>query len=248
MLHKRKRSANILSSPTTTTPDSSSSVQAFYPHSKPAGTTSPFDPTNKSLSFECETPSHLNIRTRKRHRDNRPEASAVHGVSSSSSSSSCNVAAASCWLGAVINMSALADVSRVAASTIQRLYQAQQQQQQHGQHSQHQLPEPEHPQQDHQPLPAPQKSTLHTFWHISQPPQPQPPQPQTTTQSTAPPPTPRCEDCDGSLQNEDAMEVDDGSSAEDKACGSCRRPVCDGCAVFGRERVCAGCAGCERGW
>jgi hypothetical protein len=44
------------------------------------------------------------------------------------------------------------------------------------------------------------------------------------------------------------MEVDDGSSAEDKACGSCRRPICDGCAVFGRERVCAGCAGCERGW
>lgn len=247
MLHKRKRSANILSSPTTTTSSDSSSVQAFYPHSKPAGTTSPFDSSSKPISFDCETPSHLNIRTRKRHRDNRPEASAVHGVSSSSSSSSCNVAA-SCWLGAVINMSSLADVSRVAASTIQRLYQAQQQQQQHEHHSQQQLLEPEHPQTEHQTLPAPQKSTLHTFWHISQPPQPHPTQPQITTQSTAPPPTPRCEDCDGSLQNEDAMEVDDGSSVEDKACGSCRRPVCDGCAVFGRERVCAGCAGCERGW
>ncbi|KAM0691645.1 hypothetical protein Q7P36_007844 [Cladosporium allicinum] len=244
MLLKRKRSANILSSPTTTSSDSSS-VQAFYPHSKPAATTSPFDPPSKSLSFDCETPSHLNIRTRKRHRDNRPEASAVHGVSSSSSS--CNTAA-SCWLGAVINMSALADVSRVAASTIQRLYQAQQQQQQHDQQSQqhlHQQQEP--PQHEHQqPLLAPQKSTLHAFWHISQPPQPDP-HPNTLATALSPP-TPRCEDCDGSLQSEDAMEVDDGSSAEDKACGSCRRPVCDDCAVFGRERVCAGCAGCERGW
>ena len=245
MLLKRKRSANILSSPTTTSSDSSS-VQAFYPHSKPAGTTSPFDPPSKPLSFDCKTPSHLNIRTRKRHRDNRPEASAVHGVSSSSPS--CNTAA-SCWLGAVINMSALADVSRVAASTIQRLYQAQQQQQQHDQQSQqhlHQQQEP--PQHEHQqPLLAPQKSTLHAFWHISQPPAPLPLS-QTTTLTTGPSPTPRCEDCDGSLQSEDAMEVDDGSSAEDKACGSCRRPVCDDCAVFGRERVCAGCAGCERGW
>jgi hypothetical protein len=242
MLLKRKRSANILSSPNTntTTNSDSSSVQAFYPHSKPTGTTSPFESPNKSISFDCETPSHLNIRTRKRYRDNRPEASAVHGVSSSSSSSSSCHIAASCWLGAVINMRALADVSRVAASTIQRLYQAQQQQQ-HEQHPQH---EPEH----QSPLAsahlgAPQKSTLHTFWHISQPPQSQS-QPQTSIST----PTARCEDCDGSLQNEDAMEVDDGSSAEDKACGSCRRPICDGCAVFGRERVCAGCAGCERGW
>jgi hypothetical protein len=240
MLLKRKRSANILSSPNTTTASDSSSVQAFYPHSKPAGTTSPFEQPNKPLSFDYETPSHLNVRTRKRHRDNRPEASAVHGVSSCSPSP-CHTAAASCWLGAVINMRILADVSRVAASTIQRLYQAQQQQQQ--QHNeQHRRLEPEHPQHEHQqPLPAPQKSTLHTFWHISQPPQSQP-------QTSISTPTARCEDCDGSLQNEDAMEVDDGSSVEDKACGSCRRPICDGCAVFGRERVCAGCAGCERGW
>lgn len=239
MLLKRKRSANMLSSPTTTSFDSSSSVQAFYPHSKPAGTTSPFDPPSKFLSFHCDTPSHLNIRTRKRHRDNRPEASAVHGVSSSPSTSSHDTAA-SCWLGAVINMSALADVSRVAASTIQRLYQAQQQH--------HHEPQRQHqPQHEPQTLPAPQKSNLHAFWHISQPPQPQA-LAQSTTQITGLPPTPRCEDCDGTLQSEDAMEVDDGTSAEDKACGSCRRPVCDGCAVYGRERVCAGCAGCERGW
>jgi len=237
----------MLSSPTTSSSDSSS-VQAFYPNTKPAGLTSPFDPPNKPQpSFDCETPSYLNIRTRKRHRDNRPEASAVHGVSPSSS---CHTAA-SCWLGAVINMSALADVSRVAASTIQRLYQAQQQQQQQQQHSQqHEHTHQQPPSASTHHPPAPQKSTLHSFWHIEQPiptiaaATPQPSQSQDNIQATSP----RCEDCDGSLRNEDAMEVDDGSCAEDKACGSCRRPVCDGCAVFGRERVCAGCAGCERGW
>lgn len=241
MLHKRKRSTTTLSPPSSL-PLPSTTVQAFYPHSKPI--LSPFHTSdNKLPSFDPDTPSHLNIRTRKRHRDNRPDADSIHGASTSASPT--------CWLGAVIHMRALADVSRIAASTIQRLYEAQrvniaaepgvapesQQQQQHN----------EPPQPHHQPT-QPQKSTLHTFWHISQP-LPTTSQTHTPLPSTIQAPSPRCEDCDNSLVDASAMEIDErGSAPEDKACGSCRRPVCDACAVYGRERVCAGCAGCERGW
>lgn len=226
MLLKRKRSANTLTSPTTDSP--SNTVQSFYPNTKPI--ISPFQHPSKQINFDAETPSYLSTRTRKRHRDNRPDAEAVHGAST-------------CWLGAVIQMRALADVTRVAASTIQRLYQAQRenvaaepgvapgQQQQHFQQEQEQ----------YRPAQA-QKSTLHSFWRIEQPiPTAMPVQRVEITQE------PRCEDCDGGLRDEGAMDVDEGS-IEDKACGSCRRPICDSCAIFGRERICAGCAGCERGW
>jgi hypothetical protein len=204
MLHKRKRSENILSSPTSSLPSNNpSTVQAFYPHTKPI--LSPFH-SDKSSSFDSDTPSHLNIRTRKRHRDNRPDADSV------------------------------------AASTIQRLYQAQRENAaaepglapgQQRQNEQMQM---------QQQMVQPQKSTLHSFWRIDQP---------VPIVARAPRiavvQEPRCEDCDGGLRDEGAMDVDEGSF-ENKACGSCRRPVCDGCAVYGRERVCAGCAGCERGW
>ena len=80
MLHKRKRSATILSSPTSEL-SSSGTVQSFYPHTKP--TPSPFHSSSKPASFDPDTPSYLNIRTRKRHRDNRPDADAVHGTSCS---------------------------------------------------------------------------------------------------------------------------------------------------------------------
>lgn len=236
MLHKRKRSANILSSPSSDSCSSSTNtVQSFYPHTKPIPS-SPFHNSSnigKELSLEPETPSHLNIRTRKRHRDNRPDASSVHGASS-----------AGCWLGAVIHMRALADVSRVAASTIQRLYQAQQRVNaaaENGvvssqQQSEQQQSIPQHT--------VSQKSTLHSFWRIEQPvPVLTAPQAQHADHAQ----DLRCEDCDGALKSEDAMDVDE-VPVEDKACGSCRRPICDGCAIYGRERVCAGCAGCERGW
>ena len=222
MLHKRKRSTTILSSPT----QDLNTVQSFYPNTKPI--LSPFH-SSKSPSFDPDTPSHLNIRTRKRHRDNRPDADSVHGSST-------------CWLGAVIQMRALADVCRVAASTIQRLYQAQRENTAAepgvapGQNQHQEQP------QVQQLAPQIQKSTLHSFWRIEQP---VPLAPQVKSHVVVP--EPRCEDCDGGLVDEGAMDVDEGS-IEDKACGSCRRPVCDSCAVYGRERVCAGCAGCERGW
>ena len=79
MLHKRKRSSTtILSSPTSDL--TGSTVQSFYPHTKPI--LSPFHSSpSKPSSFDPDTPSHLNIRTRKRHRDNRPDAESVHGAS-----------------------------------------------------------------------------------------------------------------------------------------------------------------------
>lgn len=241
MLHKRKRSSTtILSSPTSDLAGSSSTVQSFYPHTKPI--LSPFHPPAKPSSFDPDTPSHLNARTRKRHRDNRPDAESVHGT-----------APPPPWLGAVIQMRALADVCRIAASTIQRLYQAQREnaaaepgvapgQQQQQQQQQHHHQE-QYQGEQLQPAPQPQKSTLHSFWRIEQPVPIMVPQ----TQRVSVVQEPRCEDCDGALKDLEAMDVDE-DSAEDKACGSCRRPVCNSCAVYGRERVCAGCAGCERGW
>lgn len=237
MLHKRKRSSTtILSSPTSDL--TGSTVQSFYPHTKPI--LSPFhSPPSKPSSFDPDTPSHLNIRTRKRHRDNRPDAESVHGASYSPPP---------CWLGAVVQMRALTDVSRITASTIQRLYQAQRENTaaepgvapgQQLQHQHHQ----EQDQGQQQLQPQPQKSTLHSFWRIEQPLPIMLPQ----TQRIVAAQELRCEDCDGALRDEEAMDVDE-DSAEDKACGSCRRPVCNNCAVYGRERVCAGCAGCERGW
>lgn len=230
MLLKRKRSTTALSSPSSSD-TSTNTVQSFYPHTKPLP--SPLPDLKPTL-----TSSDLNARTRKRHRDNRPEASAIHGACNSSSASP-----PPCWLGAVIKMSALADVCRVAASTIQRLYDAQRA-------ANNSLLPAEELQQQQQPAAqqqqptTTQKSTLHSFWHISQP----PPLPvaQAQQQQGFCSDGPRCEDCDGGLKGEDAMEVDE-VAGEDKACTSCRRRVCDGCTAWGSERVCQGCAG-GRGW
>lgn len=233
MLLKRKRSTTTLSSPAS---DSTitNTVQSFYPPTKP--TPSPLHEHTKLLPspYEPETPSHLNARTRKRHRDNRPDASTVHGSSTTP-----------CWLGAVIKMSALADVCRVTASTIQRLYDAQRAnnaipQAEESLAQQQQAQQQQQQRTTQQALPQPQKSTLHSFWQI-----PQPVPTATQVQQNACAEEARCEDCEGTLRSEDSMDVDD-SSVEDKACESCRRRICDGCAVWGRERVCRVCAG--GGW
>ncbi|KAM0717275.1 hypothetical protein Q7P37_007127 [Cladosporium fusiforme] len=228
MLLKRKRSFNTLSSPTSDS--STNTVQSFYPHTKPIP--SPLhDSKSAATSFDPSTPSHLNARTRKRHRDNRPDASTIHGA---------------CWLGAVIKMSALADVCRVTASTMQRLYDAQRASAL-SQAEEAQSLQQQQQMQMQQPVPQQtmtQRSTLHSFWRIAQPlPTVQPVQQPVSACSEGL----RCEDCDGGLKNEDAMEVDE-MSVEDKACGSCRRRICDGCAVWGNERVCQACAGGGRAW
>lgn len=254
MLLKRKRSANFLSSPTSDS-SSTNSVQAFYPPTKPI--LSPLQQDWKTIiPYDADTPSHLNARTRKRHRDNRPDASTVHGASNISSSSSSGT---SCWLGAVIQMSALADVCRVAASTIQRLYDAQRANANANVNEnanllpstcpQHQEPEAQSQPQAVQQT-VPQKSTLHSFWNIAQPAPSQAQLLQEPSAVTGTEGPPRCEDCDGDLRaDEDAMEVDIGEgSIEDKACASCRRRICDTCAVVAHERVCESCAKGGHGW
>lgn len=238
MALKRKRSSPTLSSPfsdtTTISSDASSpsGLPFFYTQSKP---TEPLYqkptwsfPTYDSDSSYSAPARHLNSRTRKRHRDDRPDEESVFG----SFQPSCIA-----WLGAA-HMGAFADVCMRAASTLSRLYEAQRS-----------LPKLE-------PVPtAPcrmmaveeepvQKSTLHSFWKIEG----AAPMPTTTTHmaidsggSSATSLEMRCEDCDGTLRRDDVMDLDDGFVELETSCVSCRRHVCDACAVLGNERVCLAC-------
>ena len=235
MALKRKRSTPTFSSPASV--DSSSTTNGlpfFYAQSKPTPSEALYQkptwsfPTYSSAPSSPEThhssdlSTRLDSRTKKRHRDNRPDEQSIYG--------------ASCWIGAVIQMSTLADVCRCAASTISRLYEAQRL---------HPRAEPLPPSQPQATTIEPaQKSTLHSFWNISSSPQP----PATVPMAVDPSPNfvsnldTRCEDCDGSLKQEDAMDLDDGTVEQETACHSCRRHVCDRCAVLGNARVCLACA------
>ncbi|KAF2140975.1 uncharacterized protein K452DRAFT_299039 [Aplosporella prunicola CBS 121167] len=87
-----------------------------------------------------------------------------------------------------------------------------------------------------------QRSTLHQFWSISQPP---------NHPVSAPPPVapedsrPRCDDCDALLRGNEGMDIDmDGLNAgEEFGCQHCRRAVCGTCSVQGDVRSCLNCAG-----
>ena len=233
MALKRKRSSQTFSSPFS---DSSSASVAssdtlipfYYQYSKPAATEPVYHKATWSFpAYEEDHSSslHLNSRTRKRHRDDRPDEQTVYCVS--------------CWLGAIIRMNTLANICRCAASTINKLYEAQRR---------HPDAAPVPSQQTlsvaPQPTEKPQRSTLHSFWRLPQ-------QPSTST-AMAVDPGPgimtsnllelRCEDCERPLRNQDAMELDDGMLEQETACGLCRRHVCDTCAVLGNERICLACA------
>ncbi|KAI7174161.1 hypothetical protein KC343_g15811 [Hortaea werneckii] len=237
MALKRKRSTPFISSPvsdisttTTSSSDETSAIPFFYQQQKPISPL-PLQRQKPTWSWPTydDTPSTqlLNSRTRKRHRDDRPDEHQIHGTS--------------CWLGTMIHMSTLADACRVAASTIQRLYDAQRK---HPEAS----PMPSHQSlpaitQQQQPQSQPQSSTLHSFWRL----------PPTLTCSSqlmqieraGQPPTSeslQCEDCDGSLMPADAMDIDEALTEQESMCAMCRRRVCDGCAVLGDERICLGCA------
>lgn len=224
MALKRKRSTTLQSSSpstatTTSSPLSSSPLPAFYTNSKP---TASIQPPDKTWSFPtyASDPYAPSSRTRKRHRDDRPTDAVVHGQSP-------------CWIGAVISMSSLADVCRVAACTMSRLYAAQRERP---------MPEPAAAVQPHQMgTGEAQKSTLHAFWSIRAPPR----QTHGGDLAMAGEPGPkcggRCEDCDGDLQSQDAMDVD--GPWGDRTCYSCRRNICDACAVMENERVCSACIG-----
>jgi hypothetical protein len=243
MALKRKRSSPTFSSPFSDTSNSSidsNPLSYFYTQSKP---TEPFyyqKPFSSSSSpvRGAEEPSHLNSRTRKRHRDNRPDSSQIYG------------ACKSAWLGTVMEMSSLADVCRYAASTISKLYEAQRQQPRaepilsssSGCHASGIVSEQ---QQQQQPL---QKSTLHAFWRIEQQPLP----PTAVTERIAAVDSSaslerRCEDCDGALggagEDEMAMDLDwGGTDGEQRRCAVCQRSVCDFCSILGQVRTCLACA------
>ena len=226
MALKRKRSSPSLSSlasdGSVASPDQ---LFSFYFQSKPIEplfhkSSSPFPTYNEKPHRE-----YLNSRTRKRHRDGRPDDQTVYGVS--------------CWLGAVINMSTLADVCRCAASTINRLYDAQRQHP-HASPVRSQTSMPQR--QPNQP----QKNTLHAFWRICQPPI----EASLTTDSDHIPnttPVSRCEDCDGALRHEEAMDIDEAVFEHETTCHICQRHVCDTCAIRGDVRICLSCSS-GRSW
>lgn len=225
MTLKRKRSSPS-SSPSTINSDDSAmdtpAIPFFYQQNKPVDAFAQKSNWSCPAYMEDSCGSHLNSRTRKRHRDNRPEEQEIYGVSR--------------WIGAVINMSSLADACRCAASTIQRLYDAQRY----------------HP--DAEPIPsapalaaplAPaQRSTLHSFWNINQSSVvSEPTQTQLDVEMISNVPLPmNCEDCDRSLRYDDSMDVDEDLLRQEMACGICQRHVCDLCAVLGNERLCLACA------
>jgi hypothetical protein len=136
-------------------------------------------------------------------------------------------------------MRTLADVCRVAASTISRLYEAQ---------KQHPDATPVMSSSDAMAAEAapsrPQKSTLHAFWKIST----SPPIHEDSMQldnghnANAGSDQSRCEDCDQALRNSNSMELDQDVLEQRTACAVCQRHVCDTCAVAGHERVCLSCA------
>jgi len=226
MTLKRKRSSPSFSSHSTTNSEDSamdtSDIPCFYQQNKPVDAFAQKSTWSFPMYNNDSCEPHLDSRTRKRHRDNRPEEQEVYGVSR--------------WVGAMMNMSSLADVCCYAASTIQRLYDAQR----------------NHP--DAAPIPsvqslatpfAPaQKSTLHSFWSINQAPAvSEPTQMQLDVEmASSVRATLNCEDCDRSLRYNDALDVDEDLVRQEMACGICQRHVCDICAVLGYERLCLACA------
>lgn len=225
MVLKRKRSSATFSSPTSVCssdsyPQISSPLSYFYTQSKPV------EPLYQKPSWplarhDAETTSRdLNSRTRKRHKDDRPDEQTVYGVSA--------------WIGAVIEMSTLADVCRCAATTISRLFEAQREQP-------HATPITSQSPQSLQSSAQPQRNTLHSFWQIRQP-------PASSSMAIDFPAALEnhnkiaCEDCDQALQDDDAMQLDEGSLEQEAACELCRRLVCDKCAILGDRRVCLSCA------
>lgn len=235
---KRKRSLNTLSSPSptftsSTCASSPTSVQSFYAPTKPTPTW--FPPTKPFLQPSSIDESD-SLRTRKRHHQTRPPIASIHGTSRQPRA---------CRPHTHNRATNVADTCRTIASTMQRLYNAQQ----------HQPVQPVQPAQRQEEMQEArtqeagtgqtQRSTLHAFWRISAP-VPEPAPAAGSLLVTAG----RCEDCDGSLVGEDAMEMDGGLGlGDDRGCAECRRMVCDGCAVWGRRggRRCGGCVAAAAG-
>lgn len=233
MALKRKRSSPGFSSPASDTTSNSSTetisgcLPFFYAQSKPIEPMY-FKPTWSFPTYDdgaehYRSAADMNSRTRKRHRDDRPEEEAVY-----------------CTMMiyiAMLCMSNVADIGHIAANTISRLFNAQRQ---------HPHAEPVLSAETTTARPEqPQRSTLHTFWRIpKRAPAPTLDMPMALDQATTSTTDAgmRCEDCDDPLRSDDAMELDDDTMTQETACMSCKRSVCDRCAVLGNARICLGCA------
>ena len=236
MALKRKRSSPGFSSPSSDTTSTASadsntgSLPFFYAQSKPIDTlyhkTTWSFPTYDDGAEQYRSMADMNSRTRKRHRDDRPEEEVVY----------CTDVPPDCF------SRDLGLTCRLSANTISRLFSAQRQ-------HPHAEPLPSH---DTAPTPRPdqpQRSTLHSFWRIPKPAPAPAPAFDAPMTLDAPPFVPsrdldmRCEDCDDPLRADHDMDLDEDSMAQETGCISCKRCVCDRCAVLGTARICLSCAG-----
>jgi hypothetical protein len=191
---------------------------------------------------QIQTPSLFSSRTRKRHRDNRPDENTVHRM-----------------LPSLPFAAGLALTE--AEHTLSLLFSASQREK--GQAQSHSSPFAS--QQPVSSLPSSmassgQQSSLHQFWALPNARSSSPSSNSSSSSINTPIYTPQlsyfqptnCEDCDSSLTSGDAGDVDmmdvDGEG-DNHACSSCGKVVCHSCAVsnLGAERKCLSCAGCGGG-
>ncbi len=166
---------------------------------------------------------HLGSRTKKRHRDDRPDESTLYCIKTTQS----------CLLDVCLH--------EATAYTISKLFSAQRQHP-HAEPDLSSGPTPS----THTSTPA-QKSTLHSFWNISSRLSEAQivPMDLDTGRSHSAMDVTACEDCDRSLFSPNAMDMGDGSALQEFECYGCRRQICDNCAVRGDQRVCLSCAMCR---
>ena len=224
MTFKRKRSDSGTSPSTSST--------ATFPSRDPSSSPCPDISMLDDASFSAQPihrpeilPSHLNSRTRKRFRDNRPNESEIHGT---------YLLQCTRYASAPFHPPLLTGFS--LATTYERLFLAARS-----------PPPTEHstPSQNvnNRPSPPQRQSSLHNFWLISSstPAVSEPIMAQAPVNVT-------CEDCEALLPTQDSdicMGGVDGGAADaaDYACRSCSRNVCGTCAIVevGAGRECLQC-------
>jgi len=193
--------------------------------------------------YQIHTPSLFSSRTRKRHRDNRPDEFQVHRKFAEA-------------------QTILQQVNNRTEHTLSLLFSAQNSRQSEIPtpplfHQQQQAPVTSLPNSNLSSIKS-QQSSLHSFWTLPSARQSSPSS--NASSSGAPTPTiemaspfqaSNCEDCDVSLNSRDdsmdidMMDIDISANGGNHSCSRCGKQVCSRCAVsnLGMERKCLGCAG-----
>ncbi|KAF2723948.1 hypothetical protein K431DRAFT_282642 [Polychaeton citri CBS 116435] len=231
MALKRKRSSPSFSPPHSNSSSSdasstTSSMPRWYHQSKPVDSLRQkptwsfptYEDSDPSSHLNATPSSHLGSRTRKRHRDDRPEEAAVYASTLNR-----------LYEAQRKHLDAQAPVSHPPPPSSNSAMQ-----QQH--------------QYSHVTSPSSQqRSTLHSFWQLpaSQPiakSKGHDVMQIDSVMGSASSLESRCEGCDGALKGEDSMDVDDRVLDVDTQCQGCGRHVCDSCSITAEQRVCLGCA------